>query len=156
MWLALGDGDGRHLHSYLGLLNRHVRPRGLGCPFGAWAWCWLRWVWTVDGERQPSQGLPVKLLDGLATLMALAVERWFAPSPKAWPHLSAFSFGTCLNPSSIWAGNLLACVKGLGMWDASGLVLSFPSLGSDPSTHCTESTLVSKGQSCMRWRGRCD
>ena len=39
---ALGDGEGWHLRSYLGLLNWHVRPRGLGCPFGAGAWCWLR------------------------------------------------------------------------------------------------------------------
>ena len=53
MRLALGDGGGRHLRSYLGLLNWHVRPRGLGCPFGAGAWCWLRWGRTVDGERQP-------------------------------------------------------------------------------------------------------
>ena len=37
MRLALGDGGGLHLRSYLGLLNCHVRPRGLGCPFGAGA-----------------------------------------------------------------------------------------------------------------------
>ena len=33
--LALGDGGGLHLGSYLGLLTWYVRPRGLGCPFGA-------------------------------------------------------------------------------------------------------------------------
>ena len=54
MRLALGDGGGRRLRSYLGLLNWHVRRRGLGCPFGAGAWCWLRWRRTLDGERQPS------------------------------------------------------------------------------------------------------
>ena len=56
MRLALGEGDGQQLCSYLGLLNWHVRPRGIGCPFGAVEWCLLRWGWTVDRERQPSQG----------------------------------------------------------------------------------------------------
>ena len=87
MRLALGDGGGRHLRSYFGLLKQHVRPCGLGCPFGAGARCWRRWGQTVDGERQPSQGLPIKLLDGLATLAVLVAKPWAAPSRKAWPHL---------------------------------------------------------------------
>ena len=83
MRLALGDGGGQHLRSYLCLLNWHVRPRGLGGPFGTGAWCWLRWGRTADGEQQPSQGLPVKLLEGLATLAALAAEPHMYPTGKA-------------------------------------------------------------------------
>ena len=49
-----------------------------------------------------------------ATLAALAAKPWAAPTRKAWPHLTAFNFGTeqCLTASSIWAGDLLACVDG--------------------------------------------
>ena len=123
MRLALGDGGGQHLHSYLGLLNSHVRPRRLGCPFGARAWCWLRWGRTVDGKQQPSQGLPIRLLNGLATLAALAAEPWAAPSRKAWPHISAFGFGTepCLTASSVWVGDLLVWM-GPGMRGGGRLV----------------------------------
>ena len=40
--LAVGTGNDRHLQSFLGLLNWHVRPRGFGCPFAAGAYCWVR------------------------------------------------------------------------------------------------------------------
>ena len=40
---------------------------------------------AVDGERQPSHGLLVKLLEGLATLAALAAEPWATPARTAWP-----------------------------------------------------------------------
>ena len=74
-WMRLVvDGDEGSRLRYFGLLNWHVRPRGLGCPLAAGTWCWLRWGRTVGGERQPSQGLPLKLLHGLAPLMAVAVE----------------------------------------------------------------------------------
>ena len=84
----------------------------------------------MDGDRQPSQGLPVKLHHGLTTLMALAAEPWIAPSHKAWPHLLAYHFGSesCLNPSSVWAGDLLACVDGArdaGLWRVGALVPFF-------------------------------
>ena len=85
-----------------------------------------------DGGRgtATSQGLLVKLLDCLATLMALAAEPWTAPSHKAWPHLSAYCFGSerCLNPSFVWAGDLLACVDGAhdtGRWRVGALVPFF-------------------------------
>ena len=54
MRLALGDDNGRHLRSYVGLLNWHVLSRGHGCLFRTGVWCWLRWGWIVDGEWQPS------------------------------------------------------------------------------------------------------
>ena len=91
MRLALGGGARLPLRSCLGLLNWHVRPLRLGCPFGAGAWCWVWWGRKVDGEQQPSHGLPVKLLEGLATLAALAAEPWAAPARRAWPHLTAFT-----------------------------------------------------------------
>ena len=84
----------------------------------------------MDRERQPSHGLPIKLLDGLATLLALAAKPWAAPSRKAWPHLSAFSFGfePFLSASSVWAGDLLACMDGArdaGRWLVGALVPFF-------------------------------
>ena len=51
MRLAVSGDEGRRLRSFLGLLNWHVQPRGLGCPFAAGAWCWQRWGRTVGGER---------------------------------------------------------------------------------------------------------
>ena len=84
---ALGDGGGLHLCSYLGLPKPHVRPCGLGCPFGVGVWCWLRWGWTLDGERQRSHWPPIKLPEGLATLAALAAEPWTAPAHRAGPTL---------------------------------------------------------------------
>ena len=148
MRLALGDGVGLHLCSYLGLPNWHVRPRGLGCPFGAGACCWLRWGQIVDGEQQPIHGLPVKLLEGLATLAALAAEAWAAPARRAWPHLTAFNFGTeqCLTASSIWAGDLLACVDGArdaGRWWVGALVpfLGVRSFCPPPRRHESQQTM---------------
>ena len=52
--LAVGAGTDRHLQSFRGLLNWHVRPRGLGCPFAAGAYCWLRWGRMVGGVKQPA------------------------------------------------------------------------------------------------------
>ena len=74
--LAVGSGNDRHLQSSMGLLNWHVRPRGLGCPFAAGAYCWLRWGRTVGGVKQPAQGFPLKMLGSLATLVAVAAEPW--------------------------------------------------------------------------------
>ena len=56
--LAVGTGNDRHLQSFLGLLNWHVRPRELGCPFAAGAYCWLRWGRTVGGGQTAGPGLP--------------------------------------------------------------------------------------------------
>ena len=56
--LAVGTGNDRHLQSFLGLLKWHVRPRGLGCPFAAGAYCWLRWGRTVGGPETASPGPP--------------------------------------------------------------------------------------------------
>ena len=72
MRLAVGGDEGRHLRGFLGLVKWHVRPCSPGCPFAAGTWFWLRWGPRVRGERQPSQGLPLKLVHRLATLMALA------------------------------------------------------------------------------------
>ena len=153
MQLALGDGGGLHLGSYLGLPDWHVRPRGLGCPFGAGAWCWLRWVRTVEGERQPSHGLRVKILESLATLAALAAEPWAAPARRAWPHLAAFNFGSgrYLTPATVWAGDMLACVDGIQV--VGGLVRLCPSWESDLSTRPHAGMQVNKQLSCTRWHG---
>ena len=91
--LAVGMGPDQHHQSFLGLLNWHVRPRGFGCPFAAGAYCWLRWGRTVGGVKQPAQGFPLKMLNSLATLTAVAAESWQAPGGEAWRQLKAFQFG---------------------------------------------------------------
>ena len=99
MRLAVVADDRRGFRNFLGLLNRHVRPRGLGCLFVAGAWCWLRWGTTLGGERQPSRALPLKFLQWVGTVMALAAKAW-SPSGNAWAHARAFHFGseTCVSP----------------------------------------------------------
>ena len=62
--------------------------------------------------------------------MAVAAEPWLAPSSKAWTHRCAFRFGseTCLSPSVVWTGDLLACVDGArdaGRWRVGALVPCF-------------------------------
>ena len=125
--LAVGAGNDRHLQSFLGLLNWHVRPRGLGCPFAAGAYCWLRWGRTVGGVKQPAQGFPLKMLGSLATLVAVAAEPWQAPGGEAWRQLRALQFGTedRLSRSSLWCGGVVICVDGArdaGCWRVGALV----------------------------------
>ena len=81
-------------------------------------------------DRQPSQGLSVKLLHGLAALMAPVPEPWSAPSHKAWSHLTAYRFGSkpFLTPSTVWVRDLLVCVDGVrdvGRWRVGALVPFF-------------------------------
>ena len=78
--------------------------------------------------------LPVKLLEGLATLAPLSAKPWAARARRAWPHLTAFNFGTeeCLIVSSVWPGDLLACVDGArdaGRWRV-GVLVPFPGVRS--------------------------
>ena len=125
--LAVGTGNDRHLQSFLGLLNWHVRPRGFGCPFAAGAYCWLRWGRTVGGVKQPAQGFPLKMLESLATLMAVAAEPWQAPGGEAWRQLKALQFGRedRLTSSSLWTGDVIVCVDGArdaGCWRVGALV----------------------------------
>ena len=102
--LAVGKGNEQRLQSFQGLLNWHVRPWGFGCPFAAGAYCWLRWGRTVGGVKQPARGLPMKMLESLATLMAVAAEPWQAPGGEAWRQLKALQFGKedRLTSSSLW------------------------------------------------------
>ena len=135
--LAVGTGNDRHLQSFLGLLNWHVRPRGFGCPFVAGAYCWLRWGRTVGGVKQPAQGFPLKILESLATLMAVAAEPGQAPGGEAWRQLKALQFGNedRLTCSSQWHGGVIVCVDGArdaGWWRVGALV---PGLG--VRTHVT-------------------
>ena len=62
----------------------------------------------------PSQGVPLKVLRTLATLMALADEPWCAPSGVHWLQLNLFRFGTGLQlqPPDVWVGHLTICVDG--------------------------------------------
>ena len=116
----------------------------------------------MNGERQPSQGLPIKLLDGLASLMAWAAEPWSAPSHKALTHLSDFTFGSepCLNPSLVWAGDLLACVAGardVRHWRVGALVPFFglpsfyPTHQKYASVMCARAYLLSRSTLIARW-----
>ena len=125
--LAVGTGNDRHLQSFLGLLNWHVRPRGFGCPFAAGAYCWLRWGRTVGGVKQPAQGFPLKMLGSLATLMAVAAEPWQAPGGEAWRQLKTLQFGSedRLTNSSLWCRGVIVCVDGArdaGCWRVGALV----------------------------------
>ena len=125
--LAVGTGNDRHLQSFLGLLNWHVRPRGFGCPFAAGAYCWLRWDRMVGGVKQPAQGFPLKMLGSLATLMAVAAEPWQAPGGVAWRQLKTLQFGSedRLTNSSLWYGGVIICVDGArdaGCWRVGALV----------------------------------
>ena len=57
----------------IGSMQWHVRPRlGTG-PLFAGSYCWMRW-----GDH--GQALPLKVLEGLATIMALAAEEWRPPT----------------------------------------------------------------------------
>ena len=144
--LAVGAGNDRHLQSFLGLLNWHVRPRGLGCPFAAGAYCWLRWGRTVGGVKQPAQGFPLKMLGSLATLVAVAAEPWQAPGGEAWRQLRALQFETedRLSRSSLWCGGVVICVDGArdaGCWRVGALV---PGVG--VRTHVTPPTRFASQQ----------
>ena len=125
--LAVGRGTDQHLQSFLGLLNWHVRPRGFGCPFAAGAYCWLRWGRTVGGVKQPARGFPLKMLNILATLTAVAAEPWQAPGGEAWRQVKAFQFGKDdrLTSSSIWIGDVIVRVDGArdaGSWRVGALI----------------------------------
>ena len=150
-WLRLevGRGTDQHLQSFPGLLNWHVRPRGFGCPFAAGAYCWLRWGRTVGGVKQPARGFPLKMLNSLATLTAVAAEPWQAPGGEAWRQLKAFQFGKDdrLTSSSIWIGDVIVCVDGardVGSWRVGALI---PGVG--VRTHVAPQTrlLASRPQS---------
>ena len=126
MWLrlAVGTGSDRHLQSFLGLLNWHVRPRGLGCPFAAGAYCWLRWGRMVGGVKQPAQGFPLKMLGSLATLVAVAAEPWQAPGGEAWRQLKTLGVRTGFHGPLCGAGvsssvSMERAMQGAGGWERS-------------------------------------
>ena len=58
----------------VGFMQWHVSPRLGTAPLFAGSYCWMWW-----GDH--NQALPLKILEGLATTMALAAEKW---RPPAW------------------------------------------------------------------------
>ena len=64
----------------IGFMQWHVHPRLGAGPLFAGSYCWMRW-----GDH--SQALPLKVLEGLATTMALAAEEW---RPPAWDVFQEF------------------------------------------------------------------
>ena len=81
----------------------------------------------MGGVKQPAEGFPLKMLESLATLMAVAAEPWQAPGGEAWRHLKALQFGKedRLTSSSLWIGDVIVCVdsaRDAGCWRVGALV----------------------------------
>ena len=72
VWLRLAVWSQKRLMlSFLGFLNRQVRPRGSACPFAAGAYCWLTGDMRVH--------TPVAVLESLVVLQVMAAEPCYAP-----------------------------------------------------------------------------
>ena len=70
---------------------------------------------------------PLKMLNSLAMLTAVAAEPWQARGGEAWRQLKAFQLGTDdrLTSSSIWIGDVIVCVDGArdaGGWRVGTLI----------------------------------
>ena len=117
----------------------------------------LRWGRTVDGEREPSHGLPAKILESLATLAVVAAEPWAASTRTAWPHPVAFYFGAERSLTRRMFGQAI-CLRvwmGLGTPGGGGLVHLCPSWGLGLSIRPRAGTRVNKQLSCTRWQRLC-
>ena len=69
--LAVWRSQKRLMQSFLGFLHCQVRPRGLVCPFAAWAYYWI--------NAEQAGHTPVAVLGSLVVLQTVAAEPWHAP-----------------------------------------------------------------------------
>ena len=93
-----------------GFMQWHVRPRlGTG-PLFAGSYCWMRW-----GDH--SQALPLKVLEGLATTMALAAEEWRLPVWSVFQEFDRLAGPVCegANVSKSVLSDRVICVD--AAWD---------------------------------------